>query len=74
MHRNISDRVIGAAISVHRVLGPGFIESTYENALALELENDGLTFERQVTVPINYRGRQVGEHSTYLSRGHLWLN
>lgn len=55
-------QVIGAAIQVHRELGPGFLESVYEEALALELSHRGIPFERQKGVTICYRGHPVGEH------------
>ena len=55
-------KVIGAAISVHRELGPGYLESVYENALAVELDHLSIHFERQKIVPICYRGQPVGEH------------
>lgn len=57
----LSGRVIGAAIEVHRHLGPGFLESVYEHALALELEQDGIEFRRQVSIPVLYKGRPVGD-------------
>ena len=53
--------VIGAAIEVHRVLGPGFLESVYEEALCVELQLRGIPFRRQPVVAINYKGRLVGE-------------
>ena len=53
--------VIGAAIEVHRVLGPGFLEAVYEQALVLELQYRGILFRRQVSVAINYKGQLVGE-------------
>ena len=52
---------IGAAIEVHRVLGPGFSESTYEEALVLELGSRGIAVRRQVVVPIYYKEVQVSE-------------
>ncbi len=52
--------VIGAAIEVHRHLGPGFLESVYEEALAVEFELRGLTFERQLAVSVKYKDRSVG--------------
>lgn len=58
----ITDRVIGCAISVHRELGPGFIESIYEQALALELAANGVPFAQQRVVPVTYRGTHIGEH------------
>ena len=53
--------VNGAAIEVHRVLGPGFRESTYEEALCVELALRGIPFARQVTVTLDYQGHTVGE-------------
>ena len=53
--------VIGAAIEVHRVLGPGFLESVYEEAVAIELAVRNIPFERQVAIGVEYRGQQVGE-------------
>ena len=53
--------VIGAAIEVHRVLGPGFLESIYEEALCIELESRGIPFARQVPVAVDYKGRKIGE-------------
>src|SRR5262249_41474381 len=51
-----SGRVIGAAIEVHRTLGPGLLESVYETALASELTERRIPFERQKPVPIRYHG------------------
>ena len=55
-------RIIAAAIKVHKALGPGFLEVIYEEALAIEFAAMGIKYERQKTVPIVYRDRQVGEH------------
>lgn len=52
----ISGRVIGAAITVHRELGPGLLESAYESCLAYELRQRGLTVEEQIPVPVVYKG------------------
>ncbi len=54
-------RVIGAAIEVHRHLGPGYLESVYEEALAIEFGLQGIPFERQKTIAAIYKGRPVGE-------------
>jgi len=51
--------VIGAAIAVHRELGPGLLESAYESCLEYELIDRGLTVERQVPLPVRYRGVTV---------------
>jgi len=52
--------VIGAAIEVHRALGPGYLESVYEEALCVELEMRRIPFGRQVAVGVQYKGRAVG--------------
>lgn len=51
----LTERIIGAAISVHRELGPGLLESVYEACLAYELERAGLKVERQKPLPVRYR-------------------
>lgn len=58
-----SERVIGAALAVHRTLGPGFLEGVYENALAVEFGERALVYERQVRVAVDYRGGIVGVHT-----------
>ncbi len=58
---DLARRVNGAAIAVHRQLGPGFPESVYENALCLELAHLGIPFERQKPVSVIYRDTVVGE-------------
>jgi len=58
----ITQQIIAAAIRVHRQLGPGFLESVYEEALAVEFALSGIQFLRQNPVPIFYRDYQIGEH------------
>jgi GxxExxY protein len=58
----LSERVIAAAIRVHKELGPGFLESMYEEALAVELAHAGISFERQKLLPVFYREHVIGEH------------
>ena len=59
----LTGKIIGAAIEVHRQLGPGFTESIYENALVYELRKRGLRVEQQLEVPIVYDGKiEVGKH------------
>lgn len=50
---------IGAAIDVHRCLGPGLLESAYERCLSLELSLRGIPFERQLELPVYYKGQAV---------------
>ena len=52
----ITEKVIGCAIAVHKALGPGLLESAYEECLCYELSLTGLTFARQVTLPVVYKG------------------
>lgn len=61
-HASLTERIIGAAIEVHRTLGPGFLESVYEAALVVELRERGLDFDPQRVVPILYRQVEVGRH------------
>ncbi|HUX64286.1 GxxExxY protein [Sulfuricella sp.] len=51
----VSNVVIGSAIEVHRALGPGLLESAYEECLAWELERAGLSVQRQINIPIRYK-------------------
>ena len=51
----LTREIIGAAIEVHRLLGPGLLESTYEDCLSFELGDRGLLFERQVALPMRYK-------------------
>lgn len=61
-NKDLSSRVIEAAIAVHKALGPGFIESVYENALGVELPARDIRFEQQKTIKIFHRDTEVGEH------------
>jgi GxxExxY protein len=57
----LAQSIIGAAIEVHRVLGPGYQENIYEEALAFELARSGIGFERQKAFRVNYKGHVVGD-------------
>jgi GxxExxY protein len=52
----LTDAIIGAAVEVHRTLGPGLLESTYEMCLCRELAIRGIPFERQLPIPVEYKG------------------
>jgi GxxExxY protein len=58
----ISQRIIGCAIEVHRVLGPGLLEQIYESAMCLEFDDVGMPYERQSRAPAYYKGRLLGEY------------
>ncbi len=57
--KTLTDKIIGAAIEVHRHLGPGLLESAYEVCLADELESVGLLIEKQKSLPLTYKGRHL---------------
>jgi GxxExxY protein len=57
----LANRVIGAAIEVHKALGPGFMEAVYEEALCVELELRGIPFIRQAPICVVFKSRTVGE-------------
>lgn len=59
---DLTGRIIGAAIAVHRELGPGFLETIYDAALAVELDARGIPFQRQLAIPLLYRGVEIGRH------------
>jgi GxxExxY protein len=61
-HDDLTRKIIGAAIQVHRVLGPGYLESIYEEALCLELKAIGASYVRQYPAVICYRNEHIGEH------------
>jgi GxxExxY protein len=61
-HKDLSGRVIEAAINVHKALGPGYLESVYETALCVELDAMRIAFERQKLINLFYRGAEIGEH------------
>jgi len=61
MHINdLTYKVIGSAYKVHNILGPGFLEKVYENALIIELRKLGIYARQQVKLPVLYEGQQVG--------------
>jgi GxxExxY protein len=59
---SLSQKIIGAAIRVHKELGPGFLESIYEEALKIELSKQGYKYETQKQIIIKYHDNEVGTH------------
>ena len=60
--KELTEQIIAAAIEVHRELGPGFLESVYEEALCIELRRRSIAFERQKIIDIPFHGEKAGEH------------
>jgi GxxExxY protein len=58
----LTEKIIGCAIEVHRVLGPGLLEASYEAALAIEMEAAHVRFQRQLILPVFYKGKPIGDH------------
>ena len=61
--KKLTEEIIGAAIEVHKALGPGLLESSYEQCLSHELKLRGVPFQRQVPLPVEYKGMTL--HSGY---------
>ena len=61
-HRDLTTKIIGAAIDMHRELRPGFLESIYERALVIALQEKGLYVQQQTELPIYYNNIEVGRH------------
>jgi len=61
LYRDLSFKIIGCAIGVHKALGPGFSELVYERALEIDLKKQGLAYERQKPFRVSYEGESVGD-------------
>ena len=59
-YAEITERIIACAMRVHSTLGNGFQEVIYQRCLKIEMEEEGLNFQRELEMPITYRGREVG--------------
>ena len=60
-YKEITEKIIGSGMKVHAALGNGFQEVIYQRALEIEMKEAGLHFEREMCMPIYYKGRQIGE-------------
>ena len=56
LYEELTERVIGSAIEVHRAIGPGLLESAYEECICYEFNLRGISFKRQVPLPVEYKG------------------
>lgn len=61
-HKPLTEKIIGCAFEVHNILGPGFLEKVYENALRIELLKQGLQVKQQTPVNVYYKGEIVGDY------------
>ena len=60
IYKDLSYRIIGAAMTVHRELGPGYLEPVYQKALAYEFSLQGVSFVEQYSLPVTYKGVEIG--------------
>ena len=60
-YKEITEKIIGAAMRVHAALGNGFQEVIYQRALEIELEDSGVKFARELSMPVYYKNKQIGE-------------
>lgn len=63
IYKELAYKIVGCAMEVHKALGPGFLESVYEEALKVELGFQGINFESQKQFPITYRGQEIKQFS-----------
>ena len=63
IYEDLTKRIIGAAIEVHRIQGPGLLESTYKAALAHELYLRKIPFQREVEITVEYKGAKLGDEN-----------
>ena len=66
LYKDLSFAIIGAAMEVHKILGPGFLESVYQLALEKELSLRGIPFQHQVELPVSYKETLVGVYKADL--------
>ena len=72
VHGGITGKIIGAAMEVHSKLGHGFLESVYDEALAVEFDLQKISFEKQKEIPVFYKDRQVKQfYCDYLVEGKV---
>ncbi|MCK4328812.1 GxxExxY protein [candidate division WOR-3 bacterium] len=62
LHKDLTHKIIGAAMEVHKRVGPGFSEKIYENGFIVELNLQGIPYEQQNRVTINYKGHNIGDY------------
>ena len=65
-HKELTSRILESAFAVHNNLGAGFLEKVYENALAIELRQRGISFRQQLPLQVRYNGSVVGDYTADL--------
>lgn len=55
----LTKKIIGCAIEVHKQLGPGLLESAYQECIAYEFDSNGMKYKKEYVIPLNYKGRQI---------------
>ena len=70
-HNEVTARIIGCAIEVHRTLGPGLLESLYESAMCIEFDDLKIPFTRQASIPAYYKGHLLGHYRVDLVVANL---
>ena len=62
LYKELSYKIIGIAMEVHRELGPGFLEKVYENSMMLLLKEKGIEAKQQYPIPVHFKGTKIGEY------------
>ena len=62
LYEHITNKIISSAIAVHRTVGPGLAEQSYQAAMAIEMMDQGLRFEREPILAVSYKGATIGHH------------
>jgi len=62
VNKELTEKIIGCAYKVHRILGSGFLEKVYENAMVIELSREGLSVQQQCSLPVYYESNKIGEY------------
>lgn len=62
LHEHVTDKILAAAVAVHKALGPGLPENSYQAAMAIEMTELGLQFQREPLLSVTYKGKTIGHH------------
>lgn len=62
LHDDVTDKILAAAVTVHKALGPGLSENSYQAAMAIEMTDLGLLFQREPLLAVTYKGKTIGHH------------